>query len=165
MLPSTRERVPAHTSRADNAAIERRLSESLEYYAQNLSQIDERLRELDREWDIERAIELNASALAFAGVLAGTFRDRRWLMLPAAVTSPTIEELADHLSAGDLVVDGGNSPFTEDGPRARRRSTCDLVPRRRSCLAPRGLSRVKAPGTALVARARHASMCVHRLAD
>ena len=87
MLPSTRERVPAHTSRADNAAIERRLSESLEYYAQNLSQIDERLRELDREWDIERAIELNASALAFAGVLAGTFRDRRWLMLPAAVTA------------------------------------------------------------------------------
>ena len=43
-----------------------------------------------------------------------------WMMLPAAVTSPTIEELADHLSAGDLVVDGGNSPFTEDGPRARR---------------------------------------------
>jgi hypothetical protein len=87
MLPSTRERVPAHTSRADNAAIERRLSESLEYYAQNPSQIDDRLRELDREWDIERAIELNASALAFAGVLAGTFRDRRWLMLPAAVTA------------------------------------------------------------------------------
>ena len=87
MLPSTRERVPAHTSRADNAAIERRLSESLEYYAQNPSQIDDRLRELDREWDIERAIELNASTLAFAGVLAGTFRDRRWLMLPAAVTA------------------------------------------------------------------------------
>ena len=87
MLPSTRERVPAHTSRADNAAIERRLSESLEYHAQNPSQIDDRLRELDREWDIERAIELNASALAFAGVLAGTFRDRRWLMLPAAVTA------------------------------------------------------------------------------
>ena len=42
-----------------------------------------------------------------------------WLMLPAPVTGPVIEELAGHLTAGDLVVDGGNSPFTEDGPRAR----------------------------------------------
>lgn len=43
-----------------------------------------------------------------------------WLMLPAAVTGAALEELTGHLSAGDLVVDGGNSPFTEDGPRARR---------------------------------------------
>ena len=87
MLPTTRSRVPMHTSKADNAAIERRLSDSLDYYAHNLSQIDARLRELDREWDIERAIELNASTLAFAGIVAGIFHDRRWLVLPTAVTA------------------------------------------------------------------------------
>jgi hypothetical protein len=87
MLPTTRSRVPMHTSKADNAAIERRLSDSLDYYAHNTSQIDARLRELDREWDIERAIELNASTLAFAGIVAGIFHDRRWLVLPAAVTA------------------------------------------------------------------------------
>ena len=87
MLPTTRSRVPMHTSKADNAAIKRRLSNSLDYYAHNTSQIDARLRQLDREWDIERAIELNASALAFAGIVAGVFHDRRWLVLPAAVTA------------------------------------------------------------------------------
>jgi hypothetical protein len=87
MLPTTRSRVPAHTPKADNASIARRLSERLDYYAHNRSEIDTRLRELDREWDIERAIELNASTLAFAGILAGIFHDKRWLVLPAAVTA------------------------------------------------------------------------------
>jgi hypothetical protein len=45
------------------------------------------LRALDEEWDIERAIECNASALAFTGVaLAVTSDNKRWLILPALVT-------------------------------------------------------------------------------
>jgi 6-phosphogluconate dehydrogenase len=43
-----------------------------------------------------------------------------WLMVPSSVTEPTIEAVADLLTDGDLVVDGGNSRFTEDGPRAAR---------------------------------------------
>ena len=85
MLPSTRNRVPAHTSNADNRTFKRRLYRSAQYYARHPRQIDARLKELDREWDIERAIELNASTLAFAGVMAGVFHSRRWLILPAAV--------------------------------------------------------------------------------
>ena len=50
--------------------------------------ISNRLRALDEEWDIERAIECNASALAFTGVaIAATSDDRRWLILPAMVTA------------------------------------------------------------------------------
>ena len=45
-----------------------------------------RLAELDREWDIERILEANASTLAF-GVLLGSTVDRRWLALPALVTA------------------------------------------------------------------------------
>ncbi len=42
-----------------------------------------------------------------------------WVMVPSgAVTHQTITELADVLGAGDLVIDGGNSRFTEDGPHA-----------------------------------------------
>jgi hypothetical protein len=44
------------------------------------------LRELDEEWDIERAIEANAAALGFGGIALGTTSDRRWLALPALVT-------------------------------------------------------------------------------
>ncbi|MFA6028543.1 MAG: decarboxylating 6-phosphogluconate dehydrogenase [Elusimicrobiota bacterium] len=43
-----------------------------------------------------------------------------WLMLPAgAPTQKTLDELAELLAPGDLVVDGGNSRYTDDAPRAR----------------------------------------------
>ncbi|AQT77966.1 6-phosphogluconate dehydrogenase (decarboxylating) [Mycolicibacterium litorale] len=42
-----------------------------------------------------------------------------WVMVPSGpITEQTISSLADVLSAGDLVVDGGNSKYTEDGPHA-----------------------------------------------
>ena len=43
-----------------------------------------------------------------------------WLMVPAAVTDATIDEVADVLSPGDLIIDGGNSRYTDDAPRAER---------------------------------------------
>ena len=42
-----------------------------------------------------------------------------WVMVPSGpITHETIESLSEVLSAGDIVVDGGNSRFTEDGPHA-----------------------------------------------
>jgi 6-phosphogluconate dehydrogenase len=44
-----------------------------------------------------------------------------WTMVPAGpITESTIDELSDLLSAGDIIIDGGNSKFTDDGPRAER---------------------------------------------
>ncbi|OLB80410.1 MAG: 6-phosphogluconate dehydrogenase (decarboxylating) [Actinobacteria bacterium 13_2_20CM_2_71_6] len=43
-----------------------------------------------------------------------------WIMVPVQFTEPTIDQLAELLSAGDIVIDGGNSRFTDDGPRAKR---------------------------------------------
>jgi 6-phosphogluconate dehydrogenase len=44
-----------------------------------------------------------------------------WTMVPAGqITESTIDELAGLLSAGDLIIDGGNSKFTDDKPRADR---------------------------------------------
>jgi 6-phosphogluconate dehydrogenase len=44
-----------------------------------------------------------------------------WTMVPAGqITESTIDELADLLSDGDLIIDGGNSKFTDDRPRAER---------------------------------------------
>ncbi|MCG7609665.1 decarboxylating 6-phosphogluconate dehydrogenase [Mycobacterium sp. DBP42] len=43
-----------------------------------------------------------------------------WVMVPSGtVTHQTIGELADVLAPGDLVIDGGNSRYTEDGPHAK----------------------------------------------
>jgi 6-phosphogluconate dehydrogenase len=49
-----------------------------------------------------------------------------WVMVPAAVTSATVDELADLMAAGDIIIDGGNSRFTEDGPRAARLRQRDI---------------------------------------
>lgn len=37
-----------------------------------------------------------------------------WIMVPASVTDSTIAEVANHLSAGDTVIDGGNSYYKND---------------------------------------------------
>ncbi len=42
-----------------------------------------------------------------------------WLMVPAAAVDATIEDLVPHLSAGDILIDGGNSYYVDDIRRAR----------------------------------------------
>ena len=43
-----------------------------------------------------------------------------WVMVPSGdVTNDTIVGLSEVLSSGDLVIDGGNSRYTEDGPHAK----------------------------------------------
>jgi len=43
-----------------------------------------------------------------------------WVMVPAGVTESTVDELAGLLESDDIVIDGGNSRFSDDGPRAER---------------------------------------------
>jgi 6-phosphogluconate dehydrogenase len=43
-----------------------------------------------------------------------------WVMVPAAVTEAAIDQLAAVLGKDDIVIDGGNSRFSVDGPRAER---------------------------------------------
>ncbi|MGI8336731.1 phosphogluconate dehydrogenase (NAD(+)-dependent, decarboxylating) [Actinomadura scrupuli] len=43
-----------------------------------------------------------------------------WLMLPAAVVGPTLDELAGLLESDDIVIDGGNSFYRDDIARAKR---------------------------------------------
>jgi hypothetical protein len=75
------------TRQADtNAAIDAETEERVRRYATaDPGVISERIDELEREWDIERWLETNASLLALAGVALGAFVHRRWLLLPALV--------------------------------------------------------------------------------
>jgi hypothetical protein len=85
-MQSTRNRVPAHTSEDINQRIRQEISRNVRYYAAHPEKMPERLRELDQEWDIERAIQANAAAIGFFGVMMGATRGRGWLALPALVT-------------------------------------------------------------------------------
>ena len=42
-----------------------------------------------------------------------------WLMVPAGVVDKTIADLAPHLEAGDILIDGGNSYYIDDIRRAK----------------------------------------------
>jgi 6-phosphogluconate dehydrogenase len=43
-----------------------------------------------------------------------------WMMVPAAVVDPTLDQLVPLMEAGDIIVDGGNSYYRDDIERARR---------------------------------------------
>ena len=46
-----------------------------------------------------------------------------WVMVPAAVAGKTIKELALHMDAGDIIIDGGNSYYRDDILRAQTLKT------------------------------------------
>ncbi len=86
MIPATTNRVAEHTDEAINARIRRQTEDTIAALSnQDRGQIDRRLEELDREWDIERTLEANAASIALLGLGLGAFVNRRFFLLPAVV--------------------------------------------------------------------------------
>jgi hypothetical protein len=85
LIPRTTERVTQHTNRASNDRIARHTEANLAHFAANPQSLDGRLRQLDREWDIERVLEANAATVSLFGLALGRFANRTWFLLPAVV--------------------------------------------------------------------------------
>src|SRR4029078_10011349 len=49
-----------------------------------------------------------------------------WLMVPAAVVDKSIADLVTHLESGDILIDGGNSYYVDDVPRAKERAAEEI---------------------------------------
>jgi 6-phosphogluconate dehydrogenase len=49
-----------------------------------------------------------------------------WIMVPAAVVDHVIDDLLPHLTAGDTIIDGGNSNYREDIAHAKRLAPAGL---------------------------------------
>ena len=84
---SATDRVARNTAPNVNDRLSNELRGRLAHYRRHPDQIEARLSELNAEWDIERVLETNASALAFTGVALGATINRRYLWLPAIVTA------------------------------------------------------------------------------
>lgn len=86
MLPSTVDRVRAHTAEKVNEQIQRRMEKQVaRTAAAGPDAIARRLEELDREWDIERTLEANAATLTAVGSALTLLVDRRFAIVPLVV--------------------------------------------------------------------------------
>lgn len=81
------ERVPRQTAPHLNAQIRREMEMRVVHCAARLDEIDQRLHELDREWDVERTLEANAATLSLVGLILGARSGKRWHLLPLVVAS------------------------------------------------------------------------------
>ena len=80
------DRVRAHSSEDANDRITAKIRNAVYAYASKSDgAIQRRIDELEREWDVERTLELNASTLAFTGLVLGLTVNRKWLWVPGVV--------------------------------------------------------------------------------
>ena len=69
---SNADRVRRSTAPEVNREIDHRTNDNIRHYANSSEEVvRRRIEELEREWDIERALEVNASTLALTGLLLG----------------------------------------------------------------------------------------------
>ncbi|MDZ7615445.1 MAG: hypothetical protein U1E05_00485 [Patescibacteria group bacterium] len=88
MFPTTPNRVPSHTDEQINQRIQDQIRRNVAHYGGCSAElIDFRLEQLDEEWDVERALEFNAAALATGSIVLGLSGKKRWFFLAAVVTA------------------------------------------------------------------------------
>lgn len=84
-LPKTNQRVAQNTAAHVNRDIQEAIKHSIDYYQANPHLIEGRLQQLDKEWDIERILEANASTLIVAGSTLGFFLSKKFFAIPLVV--------------------------------------------------------------------------------
>ena len=85
MLPASTRRVEQNTAEHINQERRAEIQASLRYHAARQHEIPARLAELDREWDIERALQAIAAGMSLGGLLLTALADRRFIAVPAMV--------------------------------------------------------------------------------
>ncbi len=83
---SSLDRVRSSTASDVNEQIDLQTDINIQQYkGKSTAEILERIQMLDKEWDIERVLEVNASSLALTGLILGLTKNRKWLFLPGVV--------------------------------------------------------------------------------
>lgn len=86
MLPSSSDRVPSQTAEDINEEIRRDTERSVALFASaGREAINNRLKELDREWDIDRVVETHAAGASLLGLLLGARVNRKFYIVPAVM--------------------------------------------------------------------------------
>lgn len=84
-IPNTSERVPLNTTQYVNEKIFQKTIDRLNEIGFDREKIEVRLKEIEYEWDIERAIEANASIATLTSLGFALAFDKRWLFVTATI--------------------------------------------------------------------------------
>ena len=88
MIATTAERVSSNTDPDTNEWIwEQTEARMREVASSGRFAIEQRLRELDEEWDVERFLETMAPTFTLVGLTLGVLKDRRFLLIPFVIQS------------------------------------------------------------------------------
>jgi hypothetical protein len=79
------ERVRKNTPTNQNSRIDELILKNIEFYSKSPELIGKRIKQLDKEWDIERVLEVNMSVIALFGLTMSVFVNAYWLVLPSIV--------------------------------------------------------------------------------
>lgn len=80
------DRVRAHSAARANERVDQDTQQCLEQLAGRAAEeIGRHIAALEREWDMERYLQANASIVSLAGLVLGAAVDRRFLAVPAIV--------------------------------------------------------------------------------
>lgn len=93
MFADSANRVAKHTNPQINERIEQQWKERLGALSSDdrTALIDQRLAELDKEWDVERTLQTNFAALSLVGVGLASKVDKRWSALALGVPAFMIQ--------------------------------------------------------------------------
>jgi hypothetical protein len=141
-MTDTTHRVESATSPRSNQRIAARTMRHVADCAHGQrADIDRRMDSLDREWDVERVIELEAALTIGGGLLLGLTRRRSWLALSAFAAAMVLRHTArggypllpllrrlgvrsaaeiSHEHRALRVLRGDHSHWTQDSPGGRR---------------------------------------------
>ncbi len=90
---SVRKAVEQTVEEEQRKARERRERELILAACQGNGAIEGHIRSLDREWDIERMLEANASFFSILGVALALMTSKKWLALPAIVSGFLMQQV------------------------------------------------------------------------
>lgn len=80
------DRVRNSTHEDVNEQIDRVTNTNIQYYSTRPAwEVKQRIIALEKEWDTERVLAVNASTLALTGLVLGLTVNKKWLALPAVV--------------------------------------------------------------------------------
>lgn len=91
MFPATTDKAERNTSPGAMQRFDEQLRENIASVKDaDKRVIERRLTELDREWNVERAIELEAPATILLGLALGSLSNRKWFIVSAMAASMVI---------------------------------------------------------------------------